>query len=68
VKVVTSPAATPSAPHFQELTGYSPMDCTGGTCACNALVNGASTVTTVFVPAMRCQRRRGVRWWTAPTT
>jgi hypothetical protein len=47
VKSVTTPAG--SATTTFDLTGYSPMACLNGTCACNALVNSAPLVDPVYV-------------------
>jgi hypothetical protein len=49
VKSVTSPAGGTTTTF--DLTGYSQMACSGGVCACNALVNSAPGVHVVSVPA-----------------
>lgn len=49
VKSVTYPAANPGATTTQELTFYTPMTCSGGACACNALVASAPAVRPMLV-------------------
>lgn len=49
VKSVSYPTATPALTATSELTAWTPMACAGGTCACNALANGAPLVTPAFV-------------------